>query len=178
MVTYHRGRQWGERVKCRMKCFNETRSLRFAGSRFWWNPEITYLQIDTTPGIEPGAPNAQSPRTSQLGQTSIRSPGVVSIWRYVISGFHQSYPSSTWAKTRPAYTPVTTPWSGLMILESSCNTRPTVMLWGNLSKHDCKYDARANVNVCIHWQSLNGVLPVRECGRHNSWNSSVFVYPP
>ena len=24
MVTYHRGRQWGEKVKCRMKCFNKT----------------------------------------------------------------------------------------------------------------------------------------------------------
>jgi len=48
-----------------------------------------------------------------------------------------------------------------MILESSCNTYPTVMLWGNLRKHDSKYDARATVNVCIHWQSLNGVLPMQ-----------------
>jgi len=28
---------------------------------------------DATPGIEPGAPNAQSPRTRQLDQTYIRS---------------------------------------------------------------------------------------------------------
>jgi len=29
---------------------------RSSGSRFWWNLEITYLQI-ATPGIEPGASN-------------------------------------------------------------------------------------------------------------------------
>jgi len=48
-------------------------------SRCWWNPEITYLQIDATLGIEPGVPNAQSPRTptSRLDQTSIRSDVIV-----------------------------------------------------------------------------------------------------
>ena len=33
----------GKRVKCHMKCFNETRSLRFAGSRFWCNLNLKII---------------------------------------------------------------------------------------------------------------------------------------
>ena len=40
MVTRHLKPPVGGRVKCRMKRFNETRSLRFAGSRFWCNLKV------------------------------------------------------------------------------------------------------------------------------------------
>ena len=40
-------RRWGKRVKCRMKCFYETRSLRSTGSRFW-----CYLNLEI---ISPGS---------------------------------------------------------------------------------------------------------------------------
>jgi len=55
-----------------------------------------------------------------------------------------------------------------MFPTSSCNTHPTVMLWGDLRKHDCTYDTGATVNVCMHWQSFKGVLPRGESGRDNS----------
>jgi len=62
-------RQWRGRVKCRMKCFNETRSLWFAGSRFWCNlnPKIISPESRTQDFT------VLSWSTRQLDQTDIRS---------------------------------------------------------------------------------------------------------
>ena len=46
----------GEKSKMPHEMLLRDSESRSTGSRFWWNPEISYFQI-STPGIEPGVSN-------------------------------------------------------------------------------------------------------------------------